>query len=518
MTQLRFTETGTMQFSINEVLHDRLASPRCYPLGRFAGRGIVICAGGPQYFTCAWILIWLIRRVHGSTLPIQVWYLSRAEMSDQMRLILEEEEIEVVDAEVVTDSYPARIVGGWPLKPYAIAHSRFQEVLYLDADTVPFIDPQVVFDWQDYRNNGTLFWPDIIDLKRENPVWNKVGLEPRDCVSFETGAIVIDKRRAWEILDIAILLNEHWNQLYDLIYGDKDTFLLSCLLLNRPYGLIRHRPFKFDGDLVQREPSGDLFFHHRTRSKWNFLGRNHPVATATLTDACEQALKELRRRWTGAVFHAPWRSQRALAEEAALIAARRVYYQTSAITGRIIELLSAGRIGEGRAELEQHWTVVERCGSLVLQLFSDFRLGVELTKLDDGTWQGASVTGPGFTARLSTEHARQSWPYTALRQVPRSAENFVAVLLDPAFLSVGFEPETARELRAALTLLNRMFDDVPEQVSARVATVVADALWRRNLEDLAVGLVSRRDAQVARTEPSVDRAIRITSNHYRRAT
>ena len=59
-----------------------------YPKGRFAGRGVIICAGGPRFFTCAWVCIGMLRRVLGSTLPIQVWYLGPEETDQRMIALL----------------------------------------------------------------------------------------------------------------------------------------------------------------------------------------------------------------------------------------------------------------------------------------------------------------------------------------------------------------------------------------------------------------------------------------------
>ena len=64
----------------------RAAMP--YPEGRFEGRGIVVCAGGPRLFTCAWVGINMLRRVLGCTLPIQVWYLGPEEMDARMVALL----------------------------------------------------------------------------------------------------------------------------------------------------------------------------------------------------------------------------------------------------------------------------------------------------------------------------------------------------------------------------------------------------------------------------------------------
>src|SRR5262245_28925793 len=100
-----------MQSSLDRAIAERLSAPARYAAGRFDGRGIVICAGGQRYFTCAWVLISILRRVHRTALPIQVWHLGRREMSEEMRILLCEEGIEVVDAEAVVARYPARLAG-----------------------------------------------------------------------------------------------------------------------------------------------------------------------------------------------------------------------------------------------------------------------------------------------------------------------------------------------------------------------------------------------------------------------
>jgi hypothetical protein len=493
-----------MQDVLRQRLNERLASPPTFPSGRFSGRGIVTCAGGPRYFTCVWVLIWVLRHLHRTSLPIQVWHLGVAEMGAGMRAILEEEGVEVVNAETVISRHPARVSGGWPLKPYAIMHSRFQEVLYLDADTIPLSDPAAVFGWQIYQAAGLLLWPDILDLKAESPVWEKLGLAPRDCISVESGVLAVDKARAWSVLDIAVLLNEHWEELYSLIYGDKDAFLLSCRLLAHQEAMIAHRPFNLDEDLVQRDPQGEPFLHHRTCSKWNLSGRNRPVAAAALDESCAQALAELRLRWTGAVFNAPSATPAARTAEAALIGTRAFEYTTSAGPGRTLELLSGNRVAQGRAECEQHWAVVERDGSLVLQLFSDVQLRVELIRLDDGSWRGRSVLTPPFDARLIAVADGASWPHRGAARISRSGADAVAALLDPSLLGAGYDEDTARELAAALSLLNRVFDDVAEQITGRLAGPALDTKWSELLAGLAGTLAQSRDR---RTALSDERAI-----------
>jgi hypothetical protein len=64
-----------------------------------------------------------------------------------------------VDARVVQAKYPACVADGWQLKPYALIHSRFEEVLLLDADQVPVRDPAEIFRWPQYLETGALCRP-----------------------------------------------------------------------------------------------------------------------------------------------------------------------------------------------------------------------------------------------------------------------------------------------------------------------------------------------------------------------
>jgi hypothetical protein len=323
--------------------------------------------------------------------------------------------------------------------------------------------------------------------------------------------LAIDKSRAWKVLDIAILLNEHWRESYKYLHGDKDTFLLAAILTGSRPARIEHRPFSAGGDLIQRDVAGDPLFHHRTSSKWKMFGENRPLAAPSLIAACDQALAELRRCWSGVIFHVPARSKRARAEEAKLVELRRFRYETSSET-RWLELRRGGMIGEGRTQLEQHWVVIGRDGNLVLQLYSGSRLAVELIAQPDGSWRGGSLGDSGFEARLIAEGAWGSWPSAD----NRSAEPEIAVLLGPSLFASGFDPETGRELQAALSLLNRLFDDVPEQLAAKLAALPLCETWRATLGPLARSLKETRDERLDRTSQDLVAPVAINPRHYSR--
>jgi hypothetical protein len=485
-----------MQSSLDQGIASRLATPERYPDGRFDGRGIVICAGGKRYFTCAWVLIAILRRVHRSALPIQVWHLGRREMSQEMRLLLAEEEVEVVDAEAVVARYPARLSGGWPLKPYAIAQSRFREVLYLDADTVPLVDPELAFGWDEYRDNGILLWPDRVNLAQTNPIWARLGLEAAQQTSIDSGVLLADKARVWDLLDLAVVMNEHCDELYDLIHGDKDTFLLAACLLQKPFGLMPHAPFEFEWDMVQRDPSGDPFVHHRTGAKWLLHHPNRSLADAALMGKCEAALADLRDRWSGNVFHAPERSPEARAEEARLIALRELQYKDAGQPHRDMALLPGGRVGAGRV-LEQHWAVVDRDGGLRLQFYGNNGLVATLEKSGNGLWHGLGCE-PGSEILLS-EPAESLGSSADDDRFARSAHDLVDALAQPLWFATGYDAERATALECALAFLNDTFDDVPEQLASLMGSRSTPTQWRSFVERLSARLAASRDRRIALT-------------------
>jgi hypothetical protein len=271
-----------------------------------------------------------------------------------------------------------------------------------------------------------------------------------------------------------------------------------------------------DGDLIQRNLDGDPFLQHRTGSKWKLFGPNQPLIAPALTRCCEEAIADLRRRWSGAIFHAPERSEWARAEEAELIARRCFLYEVSNGKARILELLRAGVIGEGRTDLEQHWTVIEREGRLVLQFFSGSRLVVEFLREPDGGWRGAALGSFGFEAHLVPNYGRQTWPHANEERISRSARAEIATLLDPSLFASGFDPETAQELQAALSLLNRLCDNVPEELAAKLGSIKLSPLWRQMLDTLTGTLKNARDARLSATPGDLVAPTDINPLHYSR--
>src|SRR5262249_33565057 len=149
-----------------------------------------------------------IRQV-GCALPAEVWYLGRnKEMVDWQANLLKALGAICVDADAQTSRHPVRILNGWQLKTYAILHSHFAEVLYLDADSYPCRHPDFLFDDPGFSADGAMFFPDAHWMKLVPEVWEVLGIPFRDERTIESGQFLIDKCRCWQPLALTHWMNQ----------------------------------------------------------------------------------------------------------------------------------------------------------------------------------------------------------------------------------------------------------------------------------------------------------------------
>lgn len=286
-----------------ELLEQTVQTPPVYPIDRFQGRGILVCGGGEHYFPNVWICIRMLRRA-GCTLPIELWHRGPREMSVEMKEMLAPYQVDVRDAFAVAREYPVRSLDGWELKPYAIANSRFVEVLYIDADNVVVRDPEYLFNAKEYLHYGALFWPDLPFKNAEewtlqSTAWKVMNVPFRTEPEFEAGQMVIDKRRCWMALQLTLHLNEHSDYYYRFFFGDKDTFHLAWRKLRQDFGFVSRPPTPLGANLVliQTDPSGERLFQHRCNAKWTLNGSNERIRGFLFEEECLEYLRELRSLW-----------------------------------------------------------------------------------------------------------------------------------------------------------------------------------------------------------------------------
>jgi hypothetical protein len=263
----------------------------------------VMCSG-QRHFPSAWVCIRMLRHL-GCELPIELWHLSAAELPPSMREAAERYSVQCIDAGEIRQRHPVRLLNGWELKAYAILHSSFEELLFLDADNVPIRNPEFLFESKPYLQSGAVFWPDLKRLAADRQIWSICRVPYRDEPEFESGQILLDKRRCWKALQLTMHLNEHSDFYYDHIHGDKETFHMAWRMLEQPYAMMPWPVHQLRGVMCQHDFEGRRLFQHRNFYKWVLHGQNPRVPGFEMEDTCREFVRELARELNGSVATEP---------------------------------------------------------------------------------------------------------------------------------------------------------------------------------------------------------------------
>lgn len=310
------------------------------------GRGIIIAAGGRTHFTCAYVAVRTIRE-RGSKLPIEIWYLGAPELDTRMKELLREaggDNLFFVDALKVHQNQPARILSGWELKAYSCMMSNLEEILYLDADNIPFVNVDSLFDLPAYKANGAVFWPDFCSwtfndeqlkvLGITRPPWwitpyraedfeESFGrrITPSCDPPLESGQYLLKKSKVEAELALTMWLCYHSDFYFRHFHGDKDMFFIAWQMINRkgtaigptPYGIPSWWPTLTSQTIIQYDFTGKPLFFHRVKDKWSTVGRNKYLTKEEIKrwnipdyvvqgeNRCHELVDELRGKWDSSV-------------------------------------------------------------------------------------------------------------------------------------------------------------------------------------------------------------------------
>lgn len=133
------------------------------------GRGIVFTAGDNH---AAFLLTAIPSlRTLGCELPVEIMYLGDSDLGEDFRA-----ELEALPG-VVTRDLSAMVsdegwrLTGWAGKPFSILFSSFREVIFIDADSLFFVNPEVLFNDEDYLRTGALFFKDRMIMPESKKRW-----------------------------------------------------------------------------------------------------------------------------------------------------------------------------------------------------------------------------------------------------------------------------------------------------------------------------------------------------------
>lgn len=273
----------------------------------------------PKLLVSVYASIRALRAVN-CTLPVELWYVeSEMDSGGEVSLLDDvpkklQEEYGPLTLHPITDPR----VAGFNSKVYAVTHTEFEHMLFLDADNVPVRDPSYLFKSPEFLQMGAVFWPDfwhpahtIFNINEESLMWELLDMPYTDMFEQESGQLVIDKTRSSVALRMLSLFAFHDPNLfsrYKLAHGDKDLFRLAWLKTKTPFHMVANPPgiagtvreTKFCGmSMVQFDTDGEVLFLHRNAKKLTGgLGANRKPD--------EQVWTHLQRfRYRAASPHAP---------------------------------------------------------------------------------------------------------------------------------------------------------------------------------------------------------------------
>ena len=303
-----------------------------------------------------------------------------------MQKLIEPLGVTTVDAREIRKVHPVRALDGWELKSFAMLNSRFREVLLLDADNVPVVDPTFLFHIPEYRSCGAVLWPDYTRLAPSREAWALTGVDYRDEPEIESGQILLDKERSWKPLNLAMWMNEHSDFWYDHVHGDKETFHLAWRKLAAPYSMPPRGIDELYSVMCQHDFAGRRIFQHRNLSKWA-LSHQERIPGFRFEDECLEFVSQLRCRWDPLTdFLTPLTTDER--EQMNQLVGRRFEYVRVGYDRRQLVLDRKGLIGEGGADCEGFWWISDP--ELVIA-GDDLSVTCRLREDGDGVWRGRWV-------------------------------------------------------------------------------------------------------------------------------
>lgn len=270
--------------------------------GLFSGRGYVMTTGSMFLSRVFPIGIQMLHRLD-STLPIEIWTKDQAEfeLTDPIVRDLGKSFGLAITCHRFSDyvdisQFPEGYTSNYLMKALTMLLSSFEQVIMLDADNVPMMNPQPLLSSHLYEDTGLLLWPDFWSNSLSATLHTALKIPYTFTRTCESGQVVLDKRRHFESLVLANYYNWYGDRYYYKLItldgmgtGDKDTFVVGAQSLGRPFHLTS-RPVEllraahldgrgwrddtsvFNGAMGQFNPlnMSEVMFMHMHSPKLNF--------------------------------------------------------------------------------------------------------------------------------------------------------------------------------------------------------------------------------------------------------
>jgi hypothetical protein len=206
----------------------------------------------------------ILRNELKCNLPIELWQIGQ-EISNNMKQILEnlQDKFNLSFKNVSDYTENPEYWKGWQIKAFIVKHTKYDEIILCDCDSVFLENPEVIFNDPNYLKTGSYFFKDWIKHEPVNrhieiparkkfirkllpekkqyfpEEWNYIYDIPDTVQSMwyyqESGVVYLNKVMHPEIVETIYELNYNYEETYKYVYGDKETFWLSFVIHNKPF-------------------------------------------------------------------------------------------------------------------------------------------------------------------------------------------------------------------------------------------------------------------------------------------
>jgi hypothetical protein len=236
-------------------------------------RGIVMPVG-VKNFAYAVHLIRCIR-MYGCRLPILISFLGDEDLPVKMQdFFLTLPGVDLRDLSSYVNKGILQLKG-WDIKPYSMLLNPFKEMLFLDADIILVQNPEVLFEYPEYKETGAVFFKDrmygggahypgfisqIVPLPHSKQLRETPMFRGKSQNHMESGVIAFDKsRRLMGLLAVCKLNNPYEREfIHKHTHGDKETFWLGFEIAEEPYKFLEPRSGMIAGEIKVKDGKESL--------------------------------------------------------------------------------------------------------------------------------------------------------------------------------------------------------------------------------------------------------------------
>ena len=242
----------------------------------------------PKIFKDALTNLQFLRTHHVPLLPIEIFHNNELSL-EQVNELLQITNLRVVSIHNVLQEHqePQLKDNNYHYKFAALLACSFRHVLFLDADSMPIIDPTLLFENVVYTETGLVMWPDMWKTNPDNPIYEIVGYTCRDEFEVESGQFIIDRYKHYHTILLSFYMLKDQSIWYKFLFGDKDVLRWASRYLRKPIYIeqtfIKSLGFRLQeywcGQTMVHSFNGKVVFFHANLLKhspsvgrWHFGG------------------------------------------------------------------------------------------------------------------------------------------------------------------------------------------------------------------------------------------------------